>query len=64
MIAPCNQRRPKLLYPHHFTVYLDDETDAAVRAYAAQTNTRLAVSLRELIEFGLDSLATARAEAA
>ena len=47
--------RGKTIYPHVFSVAVDDETDAAVRAYAERSGVKLATALRELIEYGLES---------
>lgn len=56
-IPPSRQAKANPgLYPHHFTIYLDDESAGQVRAYAARSKVRLAVALRELIEFGLESV--------
>lgn len=55
-IPPC-KRASGTIYPHHFTIYLDEETAAQVRAYAQREDQKLAVTLRELVEFGLETVA-------
>lgn len=55
-VPPC-KRASGTIYPHHFTIYLDEESAADVRAYAADSRVKLAVALRELVEFGLASQA-------
>lgn len=47
--------RPRT-YGHSITVTVDDETDAAIRAYAQRGNVTLAEALRELLQYGLESL--------
>lgn len=54
-IAP-SKKGWKTLYKHLFTVALDDDADAAVRDYAKASGVPLATALRELIEFGLESV--------
>jgi hypothetical protein len=47
--------RPKL-FKHVATVYMDDEMDAAIRGWAARSKVPFATALREVLQFGLDSL--------
>lgn len=46
----------KTTYRHLFTVAMDDEADAAVRAYAQRSGVKIATAIRELIEYGLESV--------
>lgn len=55
MTCPPSKQHNKL-YPHQYTIYLDDEDDAAVRRYAADNRMTIAASLRELLSYGVDSL--------
>lgn len=59
MIPPSYQKRRvgrPLCFGHHFTLYADDEMDAGIRAHAKRSGVTVAEALRELIEFGLESL--------
>lgn len=57
-IPPTLARGRPRLFGHLFTVYADDEMDAAIRAYAQRSGVSVAAALRELLEFGLESLNT------
>lgn len=61
MIPPAFHRggpgRPRV-FGHLFTATVDDEMDAAIRDYARRSGVSVAAALRELIEFGLESLNT------
>jgi hypothetical protein len=57
MIPPAFQRRGRPpVFGHLFTLTVDDETDAAIRDYARSSNNTVAAALRDLIEWGLESL--------
>lgn len=55
MSIPPSKAASATIYPHQFTVYLDDEAGPAVRAYAQASGVKIAVALRELIEFGIEA---------
>jgi len=61
-IPPCKAHSAGT-FTSHFTVYLDDETAGQVRAYAARSRQKLAVTLRDLIEFGLDDVSRSHSDA-
>ena len=54
-VAPSKQHL-RTIYPHLFTVALDSDADARVRLYAKHSGVKLATALRELIEYGLESI--------
>lgn len=47
--------RPRT-YGHSITVTVDDETDEAIRRYARDGKATLADALRELLQYGLESV--------
>jgi hypothetical protein len=51
---PGGPGRPRA-FGHLFTASVDDEMDAAIRAYAQRNRCTLAEALRDLIEYGLES---------
>jgi len=55
MSIPPSKASSSTIYPHQFTVYLDDEAGPAVRAYAQASGVKVSVALRELIEFGIEA---------
>lgn len=53
---PGGRGRPRA-FSHTYSTYVDGEMDAAVRAYAKRSGVTIAAALRELLEYGLESVA-------